>query len=75
MMATDILLYSDWCLTQLLSERLHPAIDGTGCRDPQPNIRQSSGNPAEEGKDCSNQGELRASQEKPENQHRLKGAH
>ena len=36
--------------TQLSSERLHPATDGNRCRDPQPNIRQSLGNPVEEGR-------------------------
>jgi hypothetical protein len=31
------------------SQRLHPANDGNRCRDPQPNIRWSLGNPSEEG--------------------------
>ena len=33
------------------TERLHPAADGNRCRDPQPNIRRSSENSAEEGKE------------------------
>ena len=44
----DILLYSDWCLAQLSSERPHPATDGNRCRDPQPNTRQGLGNPVED---------------------------
>lgn len=30
---------TDKSLAQLISERLHPAIDGNWCRDPQPNIK------------------------------------
>jgi hypothetical protein len=30
------------------SKRLHPTTDGGRCRVPQPNIRQSSGNPSED---------------------------
>ena len=38
----------DWSLAS--SERLHPAPDRR-CRDPQPNIRWSSGNLVEEGEE------------------------
>jgi hypothetical protein len=33
------------------SQRLHPAAEGNRCRDPQPNIKQGLGNPAEEGEE------------------------
>lgn len=33
-----------------MSDRLHPAADGNGFRDPQTNVRQSLGNPVAEGK-------------------------
>lgn len=36
------------CLAQLSSVRLHPAIDGKRCRDPQSNLRRALGNPVEE---------------------------
>jgi hypothetical protein len=35
-------MLADRSLAQLSFERLHPAVDGNRCRDPQPNIRQSS---------------------------------
>ena len=35
-------------LAQLSLERLHPVTDGNRCRDPQPNIRQSSWSLVEE---------------------------
>jgi hypothetical protein len=38
-------------LSKLSSERLHPAVDGNRCRDPQPNIRWSLGNLVEEGEE------------------------
>jgi hypothetical protein len=33
-------MVTDKSLAQLSSERLHPAVGGNKCRDPQPNIRQ-----------------------------------
>lgn len=33
---------------RIIIMRFHPASDGSRCRDSQPNIRQSSGNPEEE---------------------------
>lgn len=38
----------DWILAQSSSERLHPATNGSRCRDPQSNIRCSPGNLAEQ---------------------------
>ena len=35
-------------LAQLCPERFHPATDGNRCRDPQPNIKQTSGSLVEE---------------------------
>lgn len=35
MISNNILLYSDWCLVQVSSERLPLATDGSGCRDTQ----------------------------------------
>ena len=35
-------------LAQLSPERLHPAVDGNRCRDPQPNIKWSLGRLLEE---------------------------
>lgn len=48
MIYNGILLYPDWCLARLSSERLHSAIGGNRYRDPQPNTRWSRG-AAEEG--------------------------
>lgn len=52
-MPDDILLFSfiNWCPTQLLSERHHPATDGNRCRYPQPHIWQSLWNSTEEGEE------------------------
>ena len=47
------------------SERLHPATDGKRCRDPQSNIRQSAGNPAE--KEEEGVRGSRTAQENPQN--------
>ena len=38
----------EWCLAHLSPERLHPTTNGNRCKDPQPNIRQSLGDPVEE---------------------------
>jgi hypothetical protein len=49
MIPNDILLYSDESLAQSPLERLSLAADESRRRDPQLNIRQSLGNPTEEG--------------------------
>lgn len=40
----------DWSLAQSSSERLYLVTEGRKCRDPRPNFRWSSENPAEKGK-------------------------
>ena len=53
MIPNDILLFS-YIITQLrifFSETLHPATDGSRFRDPQPQMRQTSGNPVGDGEE------------------------
>lgn len=48
---TGHLPWLDKWLPHFSPERLHPVADGNWCRDPQPSIRLSSGNPTKEKKD------------------------
>ena len=62
-------MHADRNLAQLSPERLHPAVDGGRCRDPQPNIRQSPGSLVEElGIEVIKSEVLRAPQEDPQSQ-------
>lgn len=51
MVPNDILIYSQIGVYPGVSERLHPATVWNRCTEPQPDIMQSSGNPAEEKED------------------------
>jgi hypothetical protein len=46
---TEVSTHQGWYLAQLSLERLQSVTDGNRCKGPQPNTRQSLGNPAEEG--------------------------
>lgn len=53
MIPACILLILDFCLAQLSSERLYPETNENRCKDPEPNITPSSGNPEEKGRNNS----------------------
>lgn len=54
---TEKTLIDCW-LAYLSSERLHSASDGNRCRDAQPNIRRTSGNPGKDYRKQRDQGHL-----------------
>lgn len=51
----EMVMFIDWHLAKLSSERHHPASDGSRYRDPQPNTRWSQGTPKEKRKFCRRQ--------------------